>query len=57
MGDSGVRRAIITKLASLYPGIYSDNNVALVGTHQHAGVGGYLEVGISYYCTHGERNI
>ncbi|KAG9040690.1 hypothetical protein FS842_002890 [Serendipita sp. 407] len=43
MGDSGVRRAIVAKLSQLYPGVYTDNNVGLVGTHQHAGVGGYLE--------------
>lgn len=43
MGDSGVRRAIVAKLSALYPGVYDDNNIGLVGTHQHAGVGGYLE--------------
>ena len=43
MGDSGVRRSIVSQLSSQYPGIYTDDNVAFVGTHQHAGVGGYLE--------------
>ena len=43
MGDSGVRRSIISQLSSQYPGVYTNDNVAFVGTHQHAGVGGYLE--------------
>lgn len=47
MGDNGVRRAIVAKLSALYPGVYSDSNIGFVGTHQHAGVGGYLEVRIS----------
>jgi len=41
-GDTAIRRAILTKLEKLYPGMYSDSNVALIGTHTHAGVGGYL---------------
>jgi neutral ceramidase len=43
MGDSGVRRSIVRALSSRYPGIYTNENIAFVGTHQHAGVGGYLE--------------
>jgi hypothetical protein len=43
MGDSGVRRSIVQRLSSQYPGIYTNSNIAFVGTHQHAGVGGYLE--------------
>ncbi|CAG8677187.1 13662_t:CDS:2 [Acaulospora colombiana] len=43
MGDSGIRRAIVEKLKSLYPGVYNEDNIGLVGTHQHAGVGGFLE--------------
>jgi neutral ceramidase len=43
MGDSGVRRSIVQRLSSQYPGIYTNDNIAFVGTHQHAGVGGYLE--------------
>ncbi|KAH8926210.1 Neutral/alkaline nonlysosomal ceramidase [Atractiella rhizophila] len=43
MGDNGVRREIIAKLEQLYPGVYSDQNVGLTGTHAHSGVGGYLE--------------
>jgi neutral ceramidase len=44
MGDSGVRQKIVAQLSSLYPGVYSDQNIAFVGTHQHSGVGGYLSV-------------
>ncbi|KAG6811730.1 hypothetical protein H0H92_006082 [Tricholoma furcatifolium] len=43
MGDTGVRRSIIAELKVLYPGVYNETNVAFVGTHQHSGVGGYLE--------------
>jgi neutral ceramidase len=41
MGDTAVRRGILTKLQSLYPGVYTESNVALVGTHQHSGVAGF----------------
>ncbi|KAG8862295.1 hypothetical protein FRB96_001874 [Tulasnella sp. 330] len=40
-GDTAVRKGILTKLEELYPGVYSESNVALVGTHSHSGVGGY----------------
>ncbi|TFY57319.1 hypothetical protein EVG20_g8593, partial [Dentipellis fragilis] len=43
MGDTGVRRSIVSQLSSLYPGVYDNTNIALVSTHQHSGVGGYLE--------------
>ena len=43
MGDSGVRRSIISQLSTAYPGVYTNDNIAFVGTHQHSGVGGYLE--------------
>lgn len=43
MGDSGVRRSIVAQLSSQFPGVYTDSNIAFVGTHQHSGVGGYLE--------------
>ncbi|KAF5374642.1 hypothetical protein D9615_008931 [Tricholomella constricta] len=43
MGDTGVRRSIVARLAAQFPGVYTDGNIAFVGTHQHAGVGGYLE--------------
>lgn len=43
MGDTGIRRSIIHRLSHEYPGLYSSTNIALVATHSHAGVGGYLE--------------
>ena len=43
MGDSGVRRSTVSQLSSQYPGVYTGDNIAFVGTHQHAGVGGYVE--------------
>ncbi|KAI0800418.1 Neutral/alkaline nonlysosomal ceramidase [Fomes fomentarius] len=43
MGDSGVRRSVVKELSSRYPDLYNNDNIALVSTHQHSGVGGYLE--------------
>ena len=43
MGDTGVRRTIVAELSAQYPGLYTNENIAFVGTHQHSGVGGYLE--------------
>ncbi|KAJ6578582.1 Neutral/alkaline nonlysosomal ceramidase [Mycena sp. CBHHK59/15] len=43
MGDSGIRRAVLAQLAAKYGTLYTAQNVALASTHQHSGVGGYLE--------------
>ncbi|GJJ09908.1 hypothetical protein Clacol_004132 [Clathrus columnatus] len=43
MGDSGIRRGILAALEQRFPGVYNENNVAVVGTHQHSGVGGFME--------------
>ncbi|KAF7320213.1 hypothetical protein MKEN_00805800 [Mycena kentingensis (nom. inval.)] len=44
MGDTGVRRALLRALSAEFgSGTYHAGNVAFVGTHQHSGVGGYLE--------------
>ncbi|THH28983.1 hypothetical protein EUX98_g5201 [Antrodiella citrinella] len=43
MGDTGVRRTIVSELSTQYPGLYTNENIALSSTHQHSGVGGYLE--------------
>lgn len=43
MADTGVRRSIVQELSSLFPGLYTNKNIALVGTHQHSGVAGYAE--------------
>ncbi|KAJ7848777.1 Neutral/alkaline nonlysosomal ceramidase [Mycena leptocephala] len=43
MGDSGVRRGILAALAAKYGTLYTAQNVAISSTHQHSGVGGYLE--------------
>lgn len=43
MGDTGIRRSIVSQLSSQFPGVYTNDNIALVSTHQHSGVGGYLE--------------
>ncbi|KAI0753569.1 Neutral/alkaline nonlysosomal ceramidase [Daedaleopsis nitida] len=43
MGDTGVRRSVVSALSSQYPDLYNNENIALVSTHQHSGVGGYLE--------------
>ncbi|KAF7354597.1 Neutral ceramidase [Mycena sanguinolenta] len=43
MGDTGIRRAILAGLAGKYGTLYTAQNVAISSTHQHSGVGGYLE--------------
>ncbi|EKM81296.1 hypothetical protein AGABI1DRAFT_112961 [Agaricus bisporus var. burnettii JB137-S8] len=43
MGDTGVRRSIVNQLSNQFSGVYTNENIAFVGTHQHSGVGGYLE--------------
>ncbi|KAI0764296.1 Neutral/alkaline nonlysosomal ceramidase [Trametes elegans] len=43
MGDTGIRRSIVAALSSEFPGLYTNENIALSSTHQHSGVGGYLE--------------
>ena len=45
MGDTGVRRSILDALSNdpVLGGLYTASNTALVGTHSHSGVGGYLE--------------
>lgn len=45
MGDNGVRRRVLQAIAadSTLSKFYNDQNFALIGTHQHSGVGGYLE--------------
>jgi neutral ceramidase len=42
-GDTGVRRGIVDGVSAAFPGLYNATNIALVGTHQHSGVGGYFE--------------
>ncbi|KAG8682288.1 hypothetical protein FRC08_015051 [Ceratobasidium sp. 394] len=42
MGDTAIRRGVLEKLTQKYPGVYTESNVALVGTHSHSGVGGFL---------------
>ncbi|KAF8120532.1 Neutral/alkaline nonlysosomal ceramidase [Boletus edulis] len=45
MGDTGVRRSILDALSTdpVLGDLYTPSNTALVGTHSHSGVGGYLE--------------
>lgn len=41
MGDTIVRRYVLDKLRAKYGDTYGELNVALAGTHSHAGVAGY----------------
>ncbi|KAG0149130.1 hypothetical protein CROQUDRAFT_59666 [Cronartium quercuum f. sp. fusiforme G11] len=43
MGDTAIRRGVVERLQVMYPGLYSDENVALVGTHSHSGVAGFIQ--------------
>jgi hypothetical protein len=42
-GDTAVRRGIVDGVSAAFPGVYDATNIALVGTHQHSGVGGFFE--------------
>ncbi|EPQ28856.1 uncharacterized protein PFL1_03659 [Pseudozyma flocculosa PF-1] len=42
MGDTAVRRGVVDRLRELYPGLYGERNIAFVGTHSHAGPGGFI---------------
>ncbi|KAL7274832.1 hypothetical protein RUND412_002263 [Rhizina undulata] len=41
-GDTAIRHGVLDKLEILYPGVYTQNNLALVGTHSHSGPGAWL---------------
>ncbi|KAA8894289.1 Neutral/alkaline non-lysosomal ceramidase-domain-containing protein [Sphaerosporella brunnea] len=41
-GDTAIRDGVLKQLAEKYGGLYHQGNVALVGTHSHAGPGAWL---------------
>lgn len=43
MGDTALRRSVVERLREQYPGVYGERNVAFVGTHSHAGPGGFMQ--------------
>ena len=43
MGDTAVRKAVVDRLREQYPGLYGERNIAFVGTHSHAGPGGFMQ--------------
>ncbi|KAF8457715.1 Neutral/alkaline nonlysosomal ceramidase [Terfezia claveryi] len=40
-GDTAVHQRVLEKLEWLYPGTYTQSNVAVIGTHSHSGPGAY----------------
>ena len=38
-GDTAIRNGVIERLQTLYSGLYTQSNVAIVGTHSHSGPG------------------
>ena len=38
-GDTAIRNGVMEKLQALYGGLYTQSNVAIVGTHSHSGPG------------------
>lgn len=40
-GDTAIRDGVLKGLEAAFPGVYGQNNVAVVGTHSHAGPGKY----------------
>lgn len=41
VGDTSIRRSIVSELSELIPSICRDSNAAIVSTYRHADVGGY----------------
>ncbi|KAG0641459.1 Neutral/alkaline nonlysosomal ceramidase [Tuber brumale] len=41
-GDTAIRNGVLEKLQALYGGLYTQSNVAIVGTHSHSGPGAWL---------------
>jgi len=40
-GDTAVRQRVLEKLEGIYPGTYTQSNVAVIATHSHSGPGAY----------------
>ncbi|CUS15350.1 unnamed protein product [Tuber aestivum] len=41
-GDTAIRNGVLEKLRALYGDLYTQSNVAIVGTHSHSGPGAWL---------------
>lgn len=41
-GDTAIRDGVLRRLQEIYGGLYHKGNVAVVGTHQHSGPGGWM---------------
>ncbi|PWW74491.1 Neutral/alkaline nonlysosomal ceramidase [Tuber magnatum] len=41
-GDTAIRNGVLEKLQALYGDLYTQSNVAIVGTHSHSGPGAWL---------------
>lgn len=52
MGDEGVRRNIVAELSAQYPGVYTNENIAFVGTHQVRSATIFIIVFYSFHAQH-----
>ena len=43
MGGFVIKNGVVDALEKLYPGVYTDENVCLSGTHTHSGPAGFLQ--------------
>lgn len=43
MQDQGVTLEVISRLKTMYGGVYNETNVAISGTHSHSGTAGFLQ--------------
>jgi neutral ceramidase len=53
----GVRRAVLSRLASRYGALYTERNVMLTVTHTHCGPGGYADQRLYNLTTHGFHSL
>ncbi|RPB17173.1 Neutral/alkaline nonlysosomal ceramidase [Morchella conica CCBAS932] len=52
-GDTAIRDGVLKGLEAAFPGVYGQNNVAVVGTHSHAGPGAWLNYLLPQITTQG----
>ena len=45
-GDTAVRQRVLAGLHEVFPGVYGEDNVALVGTSSHSGTGGFVRLSL-----------
>ena len=53
MASDIIKMKVVTKLATLLPGVFNDDNLCISGTHTHSGPGGFLQYVVYQISTYG----